>query len=202
MKFPMCSTMDQMREIRKRFTALLSQDGAPPCSEVQGMQVKYNEYHPDDVEEKGWYDNLKTDFSAINGWFQVRVDFRRNTFKEIKQKRAYTPQSLIGNAGGYVGLFVGYTVAELPILLGIVYKWFTSIFPGQNNSDGSPSSNVEAVSINVRRKENNQDSKNNVDKYHDLEAKLNTLDQENQKQRKELDMLKVALTIRGKSTKL
>ena len=53
---------------------------------------------------------------AILAWFI-------NTFKEIKQIRAYNVQSLIGNAGGYVGLFVGYTVAELPALLAIAYKY-------------------------------------------------------------------------------
>ena len=51
------------------------------------------------------------DFHTLN------VNFKSPVFKEIKQVRAYNIQTLIGNAGGYIGLFLGYTIKELPKLL-------------------------------------------------------------------------------------
>ena len=44
---------------------------------------------------------------------EIRLEIQTDTFKEIKQKRAYSPQSLIGNLGGYLGIFIGFT---FPIL--------------------------------------------------------------------------------------
>ena len=45
-----------------------------------------------------------------NGWFEIRLHIQTDIFKEIKQKRAYTLQSLIGNLGGYLGLFAGWSL--------------------------------------------------------------------------------------------
>ena len=48
------------------------------------------------------------------GWFKVRVKFITNEFKEFIQVRAYNAENLIGNSGGYIGLLVGYTIAQMP----------------------------------------------------------------------------------------
>ena len=52
----------------------------------------------------------------------MRVKYRSQEYKEIRQIRAYDAQSLIGNAGGYIGLFLGCALRELPSFLRIVYK--------------------------------------------------------------------------------
>ena len=52
----------------------------------------------------------------------ISVNYNDGEFKEIKQTRAYNAQSLIGNAGGYVGLFVGYTLKEIPFFLQRMFK--------------------------------------------------------------------------------
>ena len=51
----------------------------------------------------------------------IKMNFLSGHFKEIKQVRAYNVQSLIGNAGGYIGLFLGYTLKEMPSFLKIIY---------------------------------------------------------------------------------
>ena len=51
------------------------------------------------------------------GWFRILVEFQAKTFKEIKQVRAHNIQSLIGNAGGYVGVLLGWNFADLPNVL-------------------------------------------------------------------------------------
>ena len=55
----------------------------------------------------------KTQDMGNDTWFEIRIEIQTDTFKEIKQKRAYTPQSLIGNLGGYLGIFIGFTLLDL-----------------------------------------------------------------------------------------
>ena len=56
----------------------------------------------------------------------IKVNFLSGHFKEIKQIRAYNVQSLIGNAGGYIGLFLGYTLKEMPSFLKMIYGFTMS----------------------------------------------------------------------------
>ena len=51
----------------------------------------------------------------------IKMNFLSGHFKEIKQVRAYNVQSLVGNAGGYIGLFLGYTLKEMPFFLKTLY---------------------------------------------------------------------------------
>ena len=44
------------------------------------------------------------------------MDFQSKYFREVKQIQAYSFQTLVGNVGGYIGLFVGYEVG--------VKNWF------------------------------------------------------------------------------
>ena len=50
-------------------------------------------------------------------FFLVIIHFQAPVYKEIKQIRAYNLQTLVGNAGGYIGLFLGYTIKEIPVFL-------------------------------------------------------------------------------------
>ena len=80
--------------------------------------ISYDDY------TKWAFHNFLSIFPGIpgnNSWI-LRVKFRSQEYKEIKQVRAYDAQSLIGNAGGYIGLFLGYALRELPSFLQIWYK--------------------------------------------------------------------------------
>ena len=55
-------------------------------------------------------------------FFVVDVNFQSPSYKEIKQIRAYNLQSLVGNSGGYVGLFLGYTIKEIPAYIQMFYE--------------------------------------------------------------------------------
>ena len=50
-------------------------------------------------------------------FFLLIIYFQAPVYKEIEQIRAYSFQTLVGNAGGYVGLFLGYTIKEIPVFL-------------------------------------------------------------------------------------
>ena len=58
-----------------------------------------------------------------NKYFAVYLYFPRASFKNIVLVRAFDIQTLIGNAGGYIGLFLGHTVLQIPGFL--YYLWKT-----------------------------------------------------------------------------
>ena len=64
-------------------------------------------------------------------FFVLNVNFQGRTFKEIKQVRAYNAQTLVGNAGGYIGLFLGYTIREVPTFLRKFWEYTTKKAPLQ-----------------------------------------------------------------------
>ena len=84
-----------------------------PCRQVEKIMYFYDEYEESflttDENEKG---------------YEIVLNFQGNTFMEIEQVRAYDIQSLIGNGGGYIGVFLGVAVIQLPTLL---YKIHSSI---------------------------------------------------------------------------
>ena len=55
---------------------------------------------------------------ALNDSFAIHVRFGSLfRYLKIKQIRAYTFDSLVGNIGGYMGLFLGYAILNFPQLL-------------------------------------------------------------------------------------
>ena len=63
-----------------------------------------------------WFEN-KIDDVKLDDVFEVLLDFQGSTYMEITQIRAYDGQSLVGNAGGYIGLFLGVALVQLPTLI-------------------------------------------------------------------------------------
>lgn len=84
---------------------------------------------------------IERSFGNDSDWFRVTVNFPTNMYMEIKQIRSYSLQSLIGNAGGYVGLLVGYSISQLPVLLLLVYRFFAKGELKNNNLEEGKSTN-------------------------------------------------------------
>jgi len=40
--------------------------------------------------------------------FEILLEFHDGTYMAIQQAKAYDTQSLLGNTGGYIGMFLGY----------------------------------------------------------------------------------------------
>ena len=90
----------------------------PPCIEPEDIQIEYSDVEADEqhkVDEHN-VDNHDNHPESID-WFKVRLWFRSNRFMEIKQIRAYNFQNLVGNGGGYIGLFLGYSIVQLPSMI-------------------------------------------------------------------------------------
>ena len=80
-----------------------------PCLDIEKIQIDYIEENIPSVEENSGDDN--------EGWFILEFVVLTNKFKEIKQVRKYSVQSLVGNLGGYIGLCLGYAVVNIPTMI-------------------------------------------------------------------------------------
>ena len=59
--------------------------------------------------------------------FKIMIQFKDSSFMEIRHVRSFDIESLIGNAGGYLGLFTGYALLQLPKLMLLISSWICNI---------------------------------------------------------------------------
>jgi len=62
--------------------------------------------------------------------------YRQTSFKHKIQSRAYTFDDVVGTVGGYIGLFLGYALIQIPDLIAYVSQAIRKRIPNrqQNNS--------------------------------------------------------------------
>ena len=65
-------------------------------------------------------------------YFAVYFYFPKELFKNIVLVRSFDIQTLIGNAGGYIGLFLGNTLLQLPGFVYYLWKKLKHIFKSEN----------------------------------------------------------------------
>ena len=58
--------------------------------------------------------DLKDNFKIDQNSPILLFEFERQIYREISNFRTYNFEGLIGNGGGYVGLFLGFAVWQLP----------------------------------------------------------------------------------------
>ena len=109
--FPNCCNLAQLRN----FKDIDSHQVA--CRQVEKILYSYQEY-PTSFTKK----------AAKETVFQVLLNFQGVTYMEIEQVRAFDFQSLVGNAGGYVGVFLGVALLQLPRFLISVYNYIKQWF--------------------------------------------------------------------------
>ena len=123
---PLCNSSVQMENIVLHNSAKLFQDDKfqktiPPCVEMKKIDVEFEEYSGDESKNdfsNDFYDHCADIAGGKDNWFIIHVNFWASIdFKEIKQIRAYSIMSAIGNASGYIGFLVGCSISELPTLI-------------------------------------------------------------------------------------
>ena len=81
-----------------------------PCRVMSQLLFSNSEFPIsffDDKFESGYSGN----------YFVVYIYYPDNTYKEIRMVKAFDIETLIGNGGGYLGLFLGYSVLQLPVFV-------------------------------------------------------------------------------------
>ena len=138
--FPICQK-EQLPRIETKFRQI--RNNMPPCQEIEKILCTYEEtegisdfvdylncpYLSDVQHDQCISDYLKQygiglihDVNGMHDIIQVMISFQGSTYMEITQNRAYDGQNLIGNAGGYVGLFLGVALIQLPLALESLFQ--------------------------------------------------------------------------------
>ena len=100
------------RHVEVFFRLKQTENDIPPCSDIQKLQIDHK-IETTEMTLLEEHSKQKPQDMGNDTWFEIRLEIQTDTFKEIKQKQAYTPQSLIGNLGGYLGIFIGFTLLDL-----------------------------------------------------------------------------------------
>ena len=102
-----CSSKEAMKKFKwPSYDALKS--FLPPCMVIEKLQDDYKEM---DVISSS---KANEEGKEQKGWFRITLYFPETSYKEISQAQAYDIESFVGNAGGYLGLFLGYSLVCIP----------------------------------------------------------------------------------------
>ena len=115
----MCKTRESYQKINAEsadqiYRLTKDKNYLDPCLDIEKIQIDYVEENIPSVEGKSGEDD--------EGWFILEFVVLTNKFKEIKQVRKYSVQSLVGNLGGYIGLCLGYALMNLPSIILEIWK--------------------------------------------------------------------------------
>ena len=106
----------------RQLTDLLHDDwGSPkkgtypsPCQVIENLTYDYS--------EKSGVD------SRAKSRFMVLVHFPNQKYREITHVQEYDVESMVGNIGGYIGLFLGYTLLHFPRFMLSVFAYIKNKF--------------------------------------------------------------------------
>ena len=93
----------------------------PPCRQIKKVVHGFEELKYVDDNPLEW---ARASNDTI---FKIMIEFKDLSFMEIRNVRSFDIESLIGNAGGYVGLFTGYALLQLPNLMRLVSRWIYKV---------------------------------------------------------------------------
>ena len=123
-KLPNCSSKEQMQQAldplhynKNYFPNLPVSEHTPPCRILKEVAFDYH------VHDATAWANSNQKRKKKLGTFFLEVNFKTvDSYKETDQIRGFNFGSLVGNAGGYIGLFMGYTLLQIPDLLDFVFR--------------------------------------------------------------------------------
>ena len=110
---PLCRSKDDMRKAAKISYQKFNKY-EPPCQSVFHSHFDYEDIDIDDV--------------LTPTQIRLEVHSLHPTFKYIEHIQALDAQSLIGNSGGYLGLFLGYALIQLPNAVAVLARKITKHF--------------------------------------------------------------------------
>ena len=94
-----------------------------PCDELIDVDAKIENYARGGSKTFGSTD-MKDNFEIDLNSAILLVEFERTIYREISNFRTYNFEGLIGNGGGYVGLFLGFAVWQIPDFCNFVFNFF------------------------------------------------------------------------------
>ena len=104
--FPVCNTTNDIKNAKLTFGKTKTIDHLKPCNRISKLKFEDS------------YTNKFKDWS-------VYINFPEDV-KTIVQSKEVDIHSLIGNVGGYLGLFMGYAIVQIPSVIFSIYDHFAA----------------------------------------------------------------------------
>ena len=104
--WPICDSMDKMKKVIRHE---LRNYGIVPCREIQNIHYQISDSAR--AFRRNWQGKKWT------RWFAIVWNFPNLNFTKTTSKKDVDLQSLIGWIGGYIGMFTGLSLAQIPELL-------------------------------------------------------------------------------------
>ena len=70
-----------------------------------------------------------------NGSIWIQPYFHQEEFTEKIYSRAYSLDDLIGTCGGYIGMFLGYAIIQIPRLIESLFQTFKQKISSRNSQE-------------------------------------------------------------------
>lgn len=156
---PICTKRNEMNASSYLLSEINNGDYPIPCKEMSKFRI--------DSKETSAVTDLQFDFT-----YPSRI-------KVIQQIKSVDIQSLIGNIGGYIGLFLGYALIQLPEALLSIYMQLKKHFDNNDTSD-KPNAIIDIQMINRESSMKPPSDKVNpyiIDVVQKIEKNLETLGQ-------------------------
>ena len=113
---PICKSAAKMKFIYESN----SNEYEKPCQNIQTLSFVYEEHEYLHFGNREW--NYETDRISEVGFY-----FKDYTYMKIQQFRAYSVKDVVGDIGGYLGLFLGFSVLQLQGLFTQLIQWIKKI---------------------------------------------------------------------------
>ena len=118
--FSTCKTPEQFQKVTRVLQRSEEEAGyTQPCAEMSVGVVK-NEFE-DNLIISGKDQNK--DSRKDMGELIINVKYPKSTYHEILNRREITFDSFWSSTGGFVGMFLGYSVMQVPQIIFVVVKW-------------------------------------------------------------------------------
>ena len=97
--------------------------------------------------------------SSNDSFFVIEEKYYQHNFRDSKQVRAYTLDDLVGMIGGYLGLFLGYALVQIPLLVSILLKWTNRLWEKNISRNKIDNLTSQHQTKDTKSKENDEDAK-------------------------------------------
>ena len=127
--WPICNNTEKMKKARIH---LKTSPNLRPCREIESLDYQIGDSVATFQSTEVLETFLKFPRKDWNNWFSIVIRFLNPRFKLTVQKKEVDFQSLIGYVGGYIGLFMGFTVAEIPEVIMTTFIYIKRSFSEAN----------------------------------------------------------------------
>ena len=117
-KWPLCNSTEEM----KKAQTVLDTKRIHPCREITQIDYQY-------IEVDRGNTRIYAQGKKWKHWFGVMLRFLNYRFKKIITKKEIDFQSLVGYIGGYIGMFMGFALAQVPEVIYTSFKCAKKLCP-------------------------------------------------------------------------